>query len=67
MIDTASLISDVVLIDPLVGVDSVATVATKVTHTGSFATLGAGEENLRGYVDIGPGSVSGDLDTIGHG
>ena len=58
-VDGAGLISDLVLVHPLEGVVSFTTVATII--------LGAGNENLRGDVDIWPGCLSLDLDSIRHG
>jgi hypothetical protein len=59
-VDRASLISDVVLVDPIVSKDWKTTMATHIR-------LLARDENLRGDVDIGPGSISLDLDSIGQG
>jgi len=58
-IDRAGLVSDFVLAHPLESVVSLSTVATIITT--------ARDKNLRSDVDIGPGSLSCDLDSIGKG
>ena len=55
-VNGASLISDLVLGHPLEGVDRVTTVAAIVSR--------AGDEDLRGDVDIGPGCLSSNLNSI---
>ena len=57
-VDGASLIGDLVLGHPLEGVVGLTTVATKV---GSLTR----DDDLGGDVDIGPGGVTSDLDSIG--
>ena len=55
----ASLISDVVLVDPLESVEGKSTVATIIRGL-------TGDEDLRGDVDLGPGTITSDLDSIGE-
>jgi hypothetical protein len=56
----AGLVSDRVVVNILIAGDTVTTIAAEI---GSFA----GNEDLGSDLDIGPGGVSGDLDTIGEG
>lgn len=56
----AGFVSDVVLMNVFISSGGITTVATLI---GLFA----GEEDLRGDVNIGPDSLSHDLDTIRHG
>ena len=56
-IDGACLISDIVVSDPLKSVNRLTTVATHVSRL-------TGNDDLRRDVDIGPGSLTGDLYTI---
>jgi hypothetical protein len=58
-VDSASLVSDFVGVHPLESVVSFTTVATII--------LRARDENLWGDVNIWPGSLSSDLDSIGEG
>mmetsp|Transcript_48609 Transcript_48609/g.66033 ORF Transcript_48609/g.66033 Transcript_48609/m.66033 type:complete len:266 (-) Transcript_48609:18-815(-) len=58
-VDRASLISNLVLRHPLEGFVVRTTMATIILHL-------ARDENLGSDVDIGPSSVSGNLDTIRH-
>jgi len=60
LVNSASLVGDVVLVNPLVGVVGGTTVASHVV-------VFAGDEDLGSDLDIGPRSLSGDLDTIGEG
>jgi hypothetical protein len=55
-VDRAGLISDVVLLDPDVHVVGIATVAAHACR--------ARNHHLGGYVDVGPGCVTVDLDAI---
>ena len=57
-VNGAGLISDLVRVHPLEGIISFATVATIISR--------AGDEDLRGDVDIWPSSLSSDLDSIGE-
>ena len=59
-VDRAGLVGDFVEVHPLESVVSFTTVAAIVFHF-------AGDEHLRGNVDVGPGSITGDLDAIGEG
>jgi hypothetical protein len=59
-VDGASLISDLVVGHPLEGVVSLTTVATLILSL-------ARDDDLGGDVDIGPGTLTGDLDGIGKG
>ena len=58
-VDRASLVGDLVLRHPFKGVQGIATMATVILVL-------TGDENLRGNVDLGPGGVTGDLDSIGQ-
>merc|ERR1712086_415348 len=58
-VDGAGLIGDLVLVHPLEGVVGLTTVATVIA--------GAGDEDLRGDVDIWPAGIPLDLDPIGQG
>ena len=60
LIGGAGLIGDVVLVDPLEGVEGITTVATIIRSL-------TGDEDLRGDVDLGPGTISSDLDSITEG
>jgi len=57
-VDGAGLIGDLVGVHPLEGVVSLTTVATIISR--------AGDKNLWGDVNIWPGSLSSDLDSIGE-
>lgn len=59
-VDGAGLIGDRVLVHPLVGVVCITAVAALVSHL-------TGDDDLRGDVDIRPGSVASDLDAIREG
>jgi len=59
-VDGTSLIGDIVVVHPLVGVDWFTTMATIVF-------LLTGDDYLRRDVDIGPSSLSGNLDSIRKG
>lgn len=58
LIRRAGLVSDVVLVDPLVSVFGIASSAAVVVR--------AGDENLRSDIDVWPLSLSPDLDAIGE-
>jgi hypothetical protein len=60
LVNSASLISDIVALNPLVSVVSIATVATVIG-------LLARDQNLRSQVNIGPLSVTQNLDSVGQG
>ena len=59
-VDGASLISHVVVSDVLESIDGLTTMATHVLGL-------TRDDDLGGDVDIGPGSVTSDLDAIGEG
>ena len=59
LVDRAGSISDLVLMNPSEGSQGGASVAAESVFL-------ARDQNLWGQVDVGPGSVSGDLDTIGE-
>ena len=59
-VDGAGLVGDFVEVHPLESVVSFTTVAAIVFHF-------AGDEHLRGNVDVRPGSITGDLNAIGEG
>ena len=59
LIDRAGLIGDLVLGHPLEGVESVAAVAAVVLVL-------AGDEHLRGNVDLRPGTGASNLDSVGE-
>jgi len=57
LVDGAGLVGDLVLRHPLEGAEGISTKA---------AVIGAArDEDLRRDVDVGPGCVSSDFDTIG--
>jgi hypothetical protein len=56
-VDGAGLISHFVVVHPFISVVCLTTVAAKIF-------IFTGDDNLGRYVDIGPGSVTGDLDAI---
>ena len=58
-VNGAGLVGDLILAHPLEGVEGLSTVAAVVT--------GARDKNLWGDVDIGPSSLSGDLDSVREG
>jgi len=60
LIDRACLISDVVVLDPLVDIDRVTTMATVIL-------LLARDDQLWGQVDIWPLTVTEELDSVGEG
>jgi hypothetical protein len=60
LIGRAGLISDVIPVDPFVGGAGVAAVAALI-H------ILAADQHLRGEVDVGPGGLPGDLDTVAQG
>jgi hypothetical protein len=60
-VDRGLSISDLVSAHPLESLDSF---STETSHR--FIVHITRDENLRGDVDIGPGSLSSDLDTIGE-
>jgi len=60
LVNSTSIIGDVVVFDPLVGINGVATVATVVF-------LLTGDDQLRGKVDIGPGGIACVFDPIRQG
>ena len=57
LIGRASLVSDVIAVDPFVGVLSITAITALI---GSFA----GNEHLRRKIDIGPLGLAGNLDAI---
>jgi hypothetical protein len=59
LVDRAGSVSDLVIVDPLEGSQGRTSVAAESGHL-------ARDQHLWRQVDIGPGSVSGDLDAIGE-
>ena len=57
LVNRASFICDVVLMDPFVCIVGITTMATVVF-------LFAGDQNLRSDVDVGPGSFALDFDSV---
>jgi hypothetical protein len=55
----AGLISDVVLVDPFESIEGESTMATIIRSL-------TRDEDLRGDVDLGPGTITSDLDSIGE-
>jgi len=60
LVRRASLIGDVVLVDPLESAQGVSTVAT-------ISILLTRDEDLRSDVDLGPSTVTGNLDSVSKG
>jgi hypothetical protein len=56
-VDRAGLVSHFIVVHPFVGVVCLTTVATQIL-------IFTGDDNLGRYVDVGPGSVTGNLDTV---
>ena len=56
-VDGAGLVSNLILVHPLVCVVSIATMATLVS-------LLTGDDDLRSNVDVGPSRIAGDLDAV---